>query len=232
MSKKYQHIFFDLDHTLWDYDQNAKLSLIELYDEYALKNYGKFSADQLVDKFFRVNAQMWDLYNHQKIDRDYLREERFRMVFRELGFADLDLAFQFGEDYVRLCPNKTAVMPGARELLTYLSDKYPIHVITNGFDDVQLVKIKSSGLETFFSEVITSERAGARKPSPRIFEYALQLTGANPAGSVMIGDNLITDIGGARSHSIDHVFFNPEKLPHSEPVTLEIHSLSELQDHL
>lgn len=232
MKDRYEHLFFDLDHTLWDYDQNARVSLIELYDEYALKNYGRFTAEQLVDKFFRVNAQLWDLYNRQEIERDYLREERFRLIFRELGFSDMDLAYQFGEDYVTLCPTKTAVIPGALALLSYLQGRYHIHVITNGFDDVQFVKIKSAGLTPFFREVITSERAGARKPSGKIFDYALQLTGATAAASVMIGDNLITDIGGARSSNIDHIFFNPEKISHSEPVTLEIHSLVELHDHL
>ncbi|WP_339812850.1 YjjG family noncanonical pyrimidine nucleotidase [uncultured Imperialibacter sp.] len=231
MGKKYKHLFFDLDHTLWDYDQNARESLVELYSVYALKNFGKFSAEQLVDKFFRVNTQFWYLYDLKKIDKEHLREERFRTVFRELGFADMDLAFQFGEDYVNLCPTKTAVMPGAIELLTYLVEKYPIHIITNGFDDIQSVKIKSSGLEKFFSEVITSQRAGARKPSPQIFEYAMQLTGATPSTSAMVGDNLVTDIGGARGHGIDHFYFNPEKHPHTEPVTLEIHSLSELHHH-
>ncbi len=232
MNKKYNHLFFDLDHTLWDYDQNVKTSLTELYETYSLKNYGKFSAEQLVDKFFRVNKQFWHLYDHKKIDKDFLREQRFRTVFKELDFSDMDLAFQFGEDYVNLCPTKTAVMPGAIELLTYLAEKYPMHIITNGFDEIQSVKIKCSGLEKFFANVITSQTAGARKPSPQIFEYAMQATGATAATSIMVGDNLVTDIGGARAHSIDHVYFNPEKLPHEEPVTLEIHSLSELRSHL
>lgn len=232
MKDKYQHIFFDLDHTLWDYDCNAREALSELYQQYGLQNYRKFSADQLCDGFFRANSQLWELYDLGKIEREHLRQERFRSVFRDLGFTDMDLAFQFGEDYVELCPRKKTVMPGAIALLQYLSEKYTIHVITNGFHDVQSVKIESSGLAAFFSEVITSERAGARKPAKEIFDYALKITGASKHNAVMIGDNLLTDIAGARKSEIDHIYFNCSKHAHSEPVTLEVHSLEELMTHL
>jgi len=232
MKSSYNHIFFDLDHTLWDYDQNARVTLVELYDGYALFNYGKCMAEQLVEKFFRINSQLWWQYDLGQIDREFLRQQRFRMIFRELGFTDMDLAFQFGEDYVALCPLKSAVVPGAIELLDYLTGRYTMHVITNGFNDVQLVKIKSSGLSHYFSEVITSERAGARKPSAQIFSYSMEITGAGKHNSVMVGDNLITDIGGARASGIDHVYYNPEKVAHSEPVTLEIHTLHELKEYL
>lgn len=232
MRQKYQHIFFDLDHTIWDYDANARDSLTELYHSYSLKNYRKFSCDQLCDGFFRTNAQLWKLYDLGKIGREHLREERFRSVFRELGFTDMDLAYQFGEDYLTLCPTKKAILPGALELLEYLSGKYTLHVITNGFHDVQSVKIESAGLTHFFSEVVTSERAGARKPAREIFEFALRTAGAIREQSVMIGDNLLTDIAGARSCQIDHIYFNPAKTPHQEAVTLEVHSLSDLMAHL
>lgn len=230
--KKYQHIFFDLDHTLWDYDMNAKEALDELYHSYSLKNYRKFSSQQLCDGFFRTNAELWSLYDLGKIEREHLRQERFRSIFRDLGFADMELAFQFGEDYLNLCPRKKAVLPGAIDLLKYLSEKYTMHVITNGFHDVQSVKIESAGLSGYFAEVITSERAGARKPAKEIFEYALKVTGASREYSLMIGDNLVTDIAGARQAQIDHVYFNPGKLSHAESVTLEVHSLAELMGHL
>ncbi|MCR9253351.1 MAG: YjjG family noncanonical pyrimidine nucleotidase [bacterium] len=228
---KYQHIFFDLDHTLWDYDANARESLEELFDKYRFTG-DHFSKDELVSTFFEVNYQLWDDYNHNRIDKKYIRTERFKIIFDRLKLPLSDFPYGFADDYLYLCPTKSHKIPHADEILNYLSGKYSMHIITNGFNDIQNTKLKSSGLSPFFQEVITSESIGARKPSPTIFDHALEKAGASKEGSVMIGDNLDTDIMGARDFGMDHIYFNPSNPSQNHRVTHEVTSLIELKDIL
>lgn len=226
--KTYEHIFFDLDHTLWDYEGNAGEALHELYDHYQLGEKGMFSKAELVTTFFEVNDMLWDDYNHHRIQRKDLRERRFPTIFKRLGLP-LDLRPKNIEtEYIALSPTKDKVFDHAHELLDYLRPKYELHIITNGFDDIQSTKMSSSGIDHYFKVIITSETAGFRKPDPRIFQLALDRSGAEAGNSLMVGDNLRADIGGARDFGMDQVFFNPGKKSHTEQVTHEISGLKEL----
>jgi putative hydrolase of the HAD superfamily len=224
--KKYIHLFFDLDHTLWDYERNTLETLHELYDHYRFSNLQTFTADDFLQAFRQVNAGLWHDFNEKKLDKDNLRERRFRNVLSLLGSADVpeDLDHRF----LSICPNKPHLVANAVEVLDRLRDHYQMHIITNGFDDVQYLKIKASGLSDYFPKIITSDSAGYRKPEVEFFEHALEIAGASKEDSLVIGDNLVTDIGGALSAGIDCVFFNPNATSSDLAPTHTIADLREL----
>ncbi|MFT7033575.1 MAG: putative hydrolase of the HAD superfamily [Cyclobacteriaceae bacterium] len=231
--KKYQDIFFDLDHTLWDYESSARQTLLELYQRYDLSSKVALDENELCESFFKVNYKLWDKYNKGDISKYVLRTQRFRMVFEAIGvelklFGENEIS-QFNKDYLYECPQKPNLIDGAIELLDSLSSEYELHIITNGFIEVQATKMEMSGLSPYFPHVITSEGASAKKPQRKIFDFAMKQTGASIASSIMIGDNLSTDIKGARDYGLDQIFFNPDEIPHDNPVTHEVNYLKEIK---
>jgi YjjG family noncanonical pyrimidine nucleotidase len=171
---------------------------------------------------------LWDQYRKGLINRPTLRFERFRRVFLLFGIEDIQLAHDFGNAFVRDSPQKPHLIPGAREVLEQLAQKYTLHIITNGFAEAQEVKIKTSGIGHYFKHLINSEMAGVNKPDKRIFNYSLNLAGASKEESIMIGDHLEADIIGAREAGLDQVYYNPLAKPHSEKITYEVRHLNEL----
>lgn len=230
--KKYKHILFDLDHTLWDFEKNSKETLIELFQSYELSSLGSFTCEQFCDTFQLVNNQLWHLYNKGEYDQEKLRNERFKLILTQLGVKEVLVPVGIADEYLRLCPTKPHIFPYALDVLKYLQDHYILHILTNGFSDVQAVKLKSAGLTDFFVEVVTSDTIGYKKPSREIFEYLLKKIGAHSSECIMIGDNLETDIKGARNAAIDCIFFNPLGIEHQEETTYEITCLSELKNIL
>ena len=222
--KSYRCVFFDLDHTLWDYETNSEEALHELFDEYRLQ--GAFK--KFYNSFVKINTEIWDNYDRGLIGREVIRNERFDRIFRSIGINDYELSLQFSEDYIKLSPTKSHLVTHALEVLDYLYPRYPLYIITNGFEEIQSTKLESSGITRYFKGVITSARAGCKKPEKEIFEFALRENGFACSDSIMVGDNLLTDIAGARNASVDTVYYNPYKLSHQEPVTYEISSLKEL----
>lgn len=230
--KDYKHIFFDLDRTLWDFEANSHETLSELLLKHKLLEKGVESASDFITEYLIINEQLWDEYRNGSIDKNTLRYDRFYRTLLKFEIDDRSLSQDIGNDYVALSPLKTGLFPDTIEVLNYLSDKYNLHIITNGFEEVQHVKIKNCGIEKYFDQVITSERAGFKKPDVRIFEYSLQTANTSATNSLMIGDSLEADIIGARNAGIHQVFFNPEKESHSEKVTFEICGLKELLNFL
>jgi len=226
--RKYQHIFFDLDHTLWDFDKNTGEAIREIYDYFNFSKWNLFGFQELLEIFYEVNDQLWDRFNQGSIDRLELRNIRFPLVLEKLGITSHDVPADIGIKYLEIAPAKSGVVPHAHEVLDFLAGNYRLHIITNGFDDVQHTKLKSAGLYDFFDKIITSDGAGSRKPKKEIFEFALTSAGADITNAIMIGDNLKTDIVGAKNASMDHVFFNPSKAHHSYEVTYEIDNLRQL----
>ncbi len=232
--KKYKHVIFDLDHTLWDYESNAKVALEELYDKYELGSFDVFDKRELVLAFLELNESLWDDYNHGRIDKRYIREERFKLLFDSLNLPLRHYPYGFEKEYLFLCPTKPHKIPFADEILEYLSPKYELHIITNGFEDVQSTKLKSAGIDHHFKHVFTSETIGHKKPSPLIFEHALEVFSGTSFETIMIGDNLSTDIQGALNASIDQIFFNPSSIdyegigPNKLTPTFEVKSLEEI----
>jgi putative hydrolase of the HAD superfamily len=227
--KKYACIFFDLDHTLWDYETNSKQTLEEMYDRYDLRSKGVDSRQHFVEEFKRVNTLLWDQFDRGAITSDVIRKERFKQILETFHAYSDKLFEDLSHDYITESPRKGNLMPYAREVLDYLIQHYRLSIITNGFDDIQHTKMTASKLLPYFDHVITSQSTGCRKPSCDIFNIALQRNGIKHHQAIMIGDNLVTDIGGANSVYIDTVFFNPEKNSHDSFMVHEINCLSELR---
>jgi putative hydrolase of the HAD superfamily len=228
LMKPYKHIFFDLDNTLWDFEKNACEAFTDIYEKFDLKGAGVDNLDQFVKSYIRHNEELWALYREGKIEKEYLRWRRFEVTLNDYGIDSPELALAIGNDYVTISPQKTNLFPNAIAVLDYLKDRYTMHIITNGFEEVQFTKLKNSKLRKYFTDVITSEAAGSKKPDPGIFAYALQKTGALAGESLMIGDDIETDIKGAAQAGMDTVYFNPGKLHHNGGVSLEINDLIEL----
>jgi len=231
--KTYRHLFFDLDHTLWDFEKNSEETLHHLYDHFNLGQLGNFSRDSFYKKYSFINHRLWDLFHKGKISQQELRKNRFVKTLTGLGVAEADVPTGLGDAFTYICPTKSAVFPFTHEVLDYLKEKYVLHIITNGFKDVQAVKLKSSKLDGYFTEVITSECINCTKPDKRIFQHALERAGITAQESLMIGDSLEADILGAMNAGIDQVYFNPEvKQRHQLRATYEVKCLSELKTFL
>ena len=229
--RAYKCVFFDLDHTLWDYECNAKETLLDLHISYKLEERG-VPFNDFHQHFQRINLELWALYDRGAIDNSVIRHQRFKKVLEEFSISEDKLSAELSLEYLNGCPKKSNLVPYAREVLDYLSGRYTMTIITNGFDEIQNVKLISGEITHYFNHIITSQKAGHKKPSREIFEYALSLNDLHCGEAIMIGDNLITDIGGARNASIDTVYFNPAGLAHEEVVSHEIRCLSELKNIL
>jgi putative hydrolase of the HAD superfamily len=228
----YKCIFFDLDHTLWDYEKNSRETLADLYEHFTLKQHGVTDVDQFSVIFKDVNEKLWELYDRGLIDSDYIRRERFKQILQKFDAYTEELSSALSHEYLHNCPKRNNLMPHAFETLQYLSERYNLTVVTNGFEEIQHTKLTSSNLLHFFDHVVTSQKAGHKKPAREIFEYALRSNAINAPEAMMVGDNLITDIGGARNASIDVTFFNPFETEHEETLHYEIKNLKELCDLL
>lgn len=226
--QQYTTLFFDLDHTLWDYNRSAAETLTDLYIHYNLDQLVNFDAQALCKRFFEINFQLWADYNVGKIDSHFLRTQRFVLIFESLGADPTLLPRDFGKEYTYTCPTKPHLIDGAIALLDLLKSDFNMHIITNGFEDVQHTKVKSAGLLPYFQEVVTSERAGGKKPGKEIFDYSLKITGSKLQASLMIGDNIHTDIEGARNIGMDQIYFNPEKLTAPFVPSYTVSHLSEI----
>jgi len=228
---KYKCIFWDLDRTLWDFEANAMEAFQELYKKYNLARiFPDF--DTFHDTYRRLNRQLWEDYRNGKIEKEVLKYVRFHLTLKAFGKNDLELARKLGQDYMEVSANKTQLFPNSHEVLSYLRERYRLYIITNGFQEVQIRKIRNSGLEEYFEGIITSEKAGVQKPHEEIFLYALEKAGVKAPESLMIGDDMEGDILGARALGMDQVYFNPDKKPHQQQPTYEITSLKELMEVL
>jgi putative hydrolase of the HAD superfamily len=232
--KQYQHLFFDLDHTLWDFNANSTHTLKLLFEQHALKERLQVSVEEFLVRYYQVNDEKWAQYRSGKIDKEHLRTTRFLDTFKLYGFNDASFSAQFDAAYIAQSPYQTRLIEGTLELLQYLVEKdiYKLHIITNGFNEIQDIKLKNSGLYPFFEVIMTSEKLGVTKPHAKIFMEALQQAKATRKNSLMIGDNLVADILGARNCGIDQVYFNPQRLEHKENITFEVGSLHEIKSFL
>lgn len=226
--KKYQHIFFDLDRTLWDFDAAAEVAFERIYEKYNLKSLGIPSAHEFHEVYHPLNEQLWVLYRADKITKDDLNRTRFVLPLEHYGIHDTDLADHLSEDYVYWSPRIVRLVPGTIELLEYLKPKYHLHLITNGFQEVQHTKLSGSGLEPYFETLTVSEEVGVKKPNPEIFHYALRKAGAKAEESLMIGDEMAVDIDGARAAGMDTLLFHPTEDRVEGECTYEVRSLMEI----
>jgi YjjG family noncanonical pyrimidine nucleotidase len=226
------HIFFDLDHTLWDYNRNCEEALIEIFDTFNINSFGIKNASQFIESFHKHNDRLWDLFDNRKIPVEELRHRRFRDVFSQFGIQDLSICDALNDAYLDISPNKPYLFAGAFEVLGYLKTKYTLHIITNGFEAMQAKKMKASGITDYFTTITCSQKANARKPEKEIFEFALGQANATVNESIMIGDNYKVDIQGAKNIGMDYIFFNPENNILSDVEKSMIKELLELKQFL
>ncbi|MCA5005926.1 YjjG family noncanonical pyrimidine nucleotidase [Sphingobacterium bovistauri] len=225
-------IFFDLDHTIWDFDLNARQTLHELYYIYKFDRlFNRPNSDEFIETYTMNNHRVWDLYHHGKIDKPTLRKLRFSDTFTQLGVDPELFPIDFEEDYLKICPTKTNLFPNAIETLAYLQSKYNLHLISNGFKEACEKKLYHSDLEKYFKTIVISEVFGVNKPDPRIFDYAITNGQTQKDKSIMIGDNLDADVRGALNAGLDAIFFNvisaekPNDVPH---MIVDLKDLQEL----
>ncbi len=230
--KKYKCLLFDLDHTLWDYETNSREALSELYAQFELRKRGIENESDFLQTFYTINNELWDKYDRGLIHRDLIRKERFHRILQAHGVDDYAMSLNISDEYLEHSPKKRNLMDGCKETLDYLLPKYPMVIVTNGFDEIQSMKLSSSGIEHYFKDVVTSARAGYKKPAKEIFEFALRENKITADEAIMIGDNLLTDIAGAQNAMVDTVFFNPNRIEHQSTVDYEIASLAELMNFL
>jgi putative hydrolase of the HAD superfamily len=231
--KIYKHLFFDLDHTLWDFETNSGITLQRLYNDFRLIDRGIPDFEQFRMTYELHNEKFWERYRKGFIRRDELRWKRMWHTLLDFKVADNKLAHAMSTIYLEMLPQQGQLMPHAAELLDYCTAKdYQLHLITNGFETTQWQKMRTSSIDHYFKEVITSESSNSMKPLKGIFEYALTATGATIEESIMIGDALEADIIGAQKFGMDQVYFNPGKKPHTQQPTYEISCLSELKQLL
>ena len=230
--KQYKHIIFDLDRTLWDFDKSSYETLSEVFVIYGLKGKSIPSFDSFYAKYEQINDKLWALYRIGGITKEKLSSKRFADTLDFFGISDFVLANNIASDYLSIAPTKRNLFPGTIEILSYLVQKYDLHILTNGFSEVQGIKMDTNGLTPYFKGVYTSDICGALKPKAQAFEYVIKQLGAKVEDCIMVGDDLRVDILGAKAIGLDQIYVNFERTPHQEDIHNEVFSLMEIKDIL
>lgn len=208
MQKKYTHLFFDLDNTIWDFNSNSYDALYVALEKLdLLEHVGSYGA--YFEVYSEVNEKLWDLYRKGLMTKKILSAQRFEESFEKHGTPLKIDGSLVNTAYLTEMPMQTRLVDGARKLLDYLHGRYEVAIITNGFKEVQYDKIRKSELSKYFSKIFISEEIGAQKPGKKIFEHAIKSMNAPKKSSLMIGDSWEADIIGARNIGMDQVYFNP-----------------------
>ncbi len=199
-------VFFDLDHTLWDFEKNSALT----FDKIFKLNNVEVNLDDFLQQYIPINFKYWKLYREERIKKEALRFTRLNETFQALEVQVADkIIHQLSEDYIKYLSTFNFLIEDATSILEYLRSNYRLHIITNGFDEVQYKKMDKSNIIHYFETITNSELAGVKKPNPKIFNYALDLAKVNAGRSIMIGDSLEADVEGALNMGMDAIFFNP-----------------------
>ncbi|PWB24294.1 YjjG family noncanonical pyrimidine nucleotidase [Flavobacterium sp. HTF] len=228
MNTNITDIFFDLDHTLWDFDKNSQMA----FDRIFKNNFGTIKIDDFIEKYLPINQECWRLYQNDQITHQELRYNRLKLSFDALNYSMTDENIdQIANDYIEFLTDNNYLFDGAIEVLEYLKPKYKLHIITNGFAAVQDKKINNALLSGYFSTITNSEMAGVKKPNSIIFDYAVNLAQTSKQNSIMIGDDLEADVYGALNAGLDAIFFNARKIEAPNNYK-QINHLSELKKYL
>ena len=228
---RYRHVFFDLDRTVWDFERNKDAALQQMYAENCLSNFFS-SPESFITCYTRNNDYLWEKYRKNELTKSVLRFKRFESTLNDVGVNNVELARKLGDDYLKILPQKNLLIDGAKELLEYLAPKYTLHILSNGFSEVQSPKLERSGIRDYFRWVITSEQSGFHKPDKRAFGYALSKANAKKEESIMIGDDIEIDILGAKKFGIDQVYLNSDSTKHHQKFTFEVEKLLDIKNFL
>ncbi len=227
-NKSITDVFFDLDHTLWDFDKNSKLTFKYIFEKHNLD----INLDKFITVYEPVNLKFWKLFRDEKISKEDLRYRRLKEVLEAVNyFASDDLINTLADDYITYLTNNNHLYSGTLELLEYLKPNYKLHIITNGFSNVQHNKMTKSGLAPYFETLIDAETVGVKKPNPTIFNYAINKANTTIENSIMIGDSLEADIEGALNIGLKAIYFNPNNKPVSELI-VSVNHLTKIKNYL
>jgi putative hydrolase of the HAD superfamily len=233
MKSRYKHVFFDLDHTLWDFAKNSWETLAEVWKKFELYRLARIPLEEFRNRYEIQNKRLWIQYHRGQISKQELRETRFQKVMESFDADRFLDPYLLEEYYLDTCPFKTSLIDGSIEVLDYLVEMgYGLHILSNGFEETTIRKLESSEIKKYFENIITSEKLGVTKPQPEFFIKAMSISKTTPKETVMIGDNLSTDILGAQNAGIDQIYYNPKKSSHKESPTYEIIHLGEIQNIL
>ena len=228
MKETITDIFFDLDHTLWDFDKNSILA----FDKIFKKQHPTIDTHQFIEVYAPINQACWKLYQFDEITHEELRYQRLKQSFDAINYSISDENInQISHDYIEFLPDNNQLFDGAIEVLNYLKPNYTLHIITNGFAEVQTRKLNNSGINNYFKTVTNSELAGVKKPHPTIFEFALSLAKVSKENALMIGDCIDADVRGAIDFGIKAILFD-ETSKHKETEVFSINHLLELKNIL
>ncbi|MGE6395442.1 YjjG family noncanonical pyrimidine nucleotidase [Chryseobacterium mulctrae] len=206
---KIQHIFFDLDNTLWDHRRNAYLTIKDLFDKEEITLKYNIDFEEFHSVYHEINEKLWEQIRDGEIDKEYLRKHRFYDTFKHFGIDDLGLSMFFEEHFLDKILNYNHLVESAEYILDYLKAKnYTLHIISNGFQEVTERKCILSGIDHYFQTITSADSVGVRKPNPAIFEYSLGLSEAKKEESILIGDDWIADVIGAQNFGMDVIFFD------------------------
>lgn len=226
---KITDVFFDLDHTLWDFDKNSEIT----YDIIFEKNNIDVDLGTFLEAYKPINLSLWKSYREERISKEELRFSRLKKTFNAVDFdASDNLINLVASDYIKYLSKQVHLIDGAKEILNYLKPNYKLHIITNGFQEVQQHKLKNTELDSYFEVVVNSEMAGVKKPHPAIFEFALNKAQVNPEQSIMIGDSIEADIEGAQNMNIQTILFNYHQETVLDKKIKVVNSLSEIKKYL
>lgn len=224
---KVQHIFFDLDHTLWDFDKNSEEALVDIYASMNLGNTIS-SFQRFLKKYREINQRYWNLYRQNLVTKEQVRDGRFIDTLDFFKFVNsTELGHQMSQLYVSTSPYKTNLFPYTHDVLKKLKSKYKLHIITNGFMEVQHIKLDKSELANYFDVIVCSEETGYKKPHKSVFQLAMKLANAHPMESVMIGDSYEADVIGGLKAGMKAIWFNPENV-YSKKELVQVECLSEI----
>jgi YjjG family noncanonical pyrimidine nucleotidase len=232
MAYQYKNLFFDLDDTLWAFSQNARDTFEEMYQKYGYDRFFQ-SFQHFYTLYQRRNVELWEEYGNGQVTKEELNRQRFLYPLEAVGAGDATLAKNFSDDFFSVIPTKSKLMPHAREVLEYLSTRYNLYILSNGFQELQCHKMRSADIDHYFKKVVLSDDIGVLKPWPEIFHFALSTTQSGLRDSLMVGDSWENDITGARGVGMHQAFYDvtgKTELPFQP--TYHIRNLKELMQIL
>jgi putative hydrolase of the HAD superfamily len=230
---KIQHIFFDLDNTLWDHRKNAYLTIKSLFEKEEINLKYNINFEEFHSVYHEINEKLWEDIRDGIIDKEYLRKHRFYDTFNNFGVDDEELSMFFEEHFLDKILNHNELVEGAEYILEYLKAKnYTLHIISNGFKEVTERKCILSGIDKYFQTITSADSVGVRKPKPEIFEYSLGLSDAKKENSILIGDDWIADVIGAQNFGMDVIFFDVFNENKQEEGLKSIKHLLQIKEYL
>lgn len=224
-----QHVFFDLDHTLWDFEKNSDLTFKKVFE---INNINT-GLNSFLEVYRPINFEFWKLYREEKVTKSELRYGRLKKTFDAINYSISDqLIDVIAEQYIDYLADFNYLFDGTFEILDYLKPKYQLHIITNGFEEIQSKKLMNSNIHHYFDKIITSESVGVKKPNPKVFTHALEVANAESVNSLMIGDNIEADIHGALNVGMKAIHCNFNEKNVENEIFISINSLLEIKQYI